>query len=114
MTIRILSITVVFTTILISCACSSPESSTEAKDGGECRPKWVRHVIAEGHHIATVVAADFSGDGLSDVIVNAEAKTRLYVAPDWQEVVLSDGNLDVLIAGYKSKNVVWYENRLAG
>ena len=92
MTIRILSVTVVFTTLLISCACSSPESNPEAEVGGKSHPKWVRHVIAEGYVNLTAVAADFNGDGLPDVIVSAEAKTRLYVAPGWQEVVLSDGN----------------------
>ena len=39
----------------------------------------------------TAVAADFTGDGLVDVICNAGGMTRLLVAPDWSEVVL-DGD----------------------
>jgi len=52
---------------------------------------WPRHVIAEGFENQTAVAADFSGDGRPDVMVSARAKTRLYVAPDWRELILTDG-----------------------
>lgn len=73
--------------------CSSPEAG-EAEASPKMEPaasNWPRHVIAEGYANQTAVAADFTGDGLPDVIVNAEAKTRLYVAPDWKEIILSDG-----------------------
>ena len=36
----------------------------------------------------TAVAADFTGDGLPDVIADAAGETHLYVAPDWQKVVI--------------------------
>ena len=34
-------------------------------------PQWPRHVIAEGFNSQSAVAADFTGDGLTDVIVDA-------------------------------------------
>jgi hypothetical protein len=37
------------------------------------------------------VAGDFSGDGKPDVISNSEGKTRLFVVPDWREVILNEG-----------------------
>ena len=50
--------------------------------------EWKKHVVHEGQHTATAVGGDFSGDGLPDVIANSGGKTRLFVAPDWKEVVL--------------------------
>ena len=57
-------------------------------------PLWPRHVVATGFHNMTAIAADFTGDGLPDVITNGNRRTLLYVAPDWKEVVLHPGPLD--------------------
>jgi hypothetical protein len=52
---------------------------------------WQKHVIHEGLHTNTAVAGDFTKDGKPDVISNSGSKTRLFVAPDWREVILADG-----------------------
>jgi hypothetical protein len=44
----------------------------------------------EGVHTLTAIAADFTGDGQVDIISNSANKTRLFVAPDWREIVLDD------------------------
>ena len=49
---------------------------------------WKKHVIVQAGKPLTAVAADFTGDGRVDVITNVESAVRLYVAPDWREVVL--------------------------
>ncbi|MCY4596119.1 MAG: VCBS repeat-containing protein [Bryobacterales bacterium] len=53
--------------------------------------RWARHEIASGFMCQTAVAADFTSDGLPDVIVDAHGETHLYVAPAWEKVVI-DGN----------------------
>lgn len=75
----------------------------------------------------TAVAGDFTGDGLPDVISDIGNKTRLFVAPDWEEVVLDehsnsmryihsecfdvdgDGDLDFIGARYNPGLIVWLE-----
>ena len=52
--------------------------------------QWVRHVIHEGEQSMTAVPGDFTGDGLPDVISDSGGMTRLFVAPDWHEVVLDE------------------------
>lgn len=51
---------------------------------------WKKHVVFTGEHVNTAVAADFTGDGRVDIIANSGGKTRLFVAPDWREVILAD------------------------
>ena len=51
---------------------------------------WKKHQICAGLQSQTAVAGDFTGDGLVDVITDSGNTTRLFVAPDWQEVVLDD------------------------
>ena len=87
---------------------------------------WIRHAIHAGHRTMTAVAADFSGDGRSDVISNSDGKTRLFVAPDWAEVILDDnpqhqfihsecfdidgdGDQDYIGARYDPGLIVWLE-----
>ncbi len=87
---------------------------------------WTRHVIYEGGRCDTAVAADFTGDGLIDVVCNSEKKTRLLVAPDWLEVVIEgernlrfihgermdvdgDGDPDFIGAQYTPGFVGWLE-----
>ena len=52
---------------------------------------WKKHVVHEGLHTSTAVAGDFTKDGKPDVISNSGGKTRLFVAPDWREVILAEG-----------------------
>ena len=53
-------------------------------------PIWKKHVVHEGQETFTAVGGDFSGDGLPDVISNSAGRTRLFIAPAWQEIVLDD------------------------
>ena len=53
---------------------------------------WRKHVVHEGLHTNTAVAGDFTKDGKPDIISNSGSKTRLFVAPDWREVILAEGN----------------------
>lgn len=89
-------------------------------------PAWKKHVVHEGLHTNTAIAADFSGDGRPDVISNSGGKTRLFVAPDWKEVILDatpeydfihseafdvdgDGDTDWMGARYMPGLVAWLE-----
>jgi len=51
---------------------------------------WKKHVVHRGFHTVTAVAADFTGDGRVDVISSSGGKARLFVAPDYKEVILDD------------------------
>lgn len=94
--------------------------------GGEPNGLWKKHTVHAGFHTNTAVAADFTGDGRTDVIVNCGGKTRLLVAPDWQEVVLEsnprhncihsevmdvdgDGDPDWIGARYNPGLIYWLE-----
>lgn len=87
---------------------------------------WKKHVVHQGEHTSTAVAGDFTGDGLPDVISNSAGKTRLFVAPNWDEVILDetkghdfihsetfdvdgDGDLDFIGARYSPGLILWYE-----
>ncbi|MBW3542115.1 MAG: CocE/NonD family hydrolase, partial [Planctomycetes bacterium] len=87
---------------------------------------WKRHRIHEAFQTVTAVAADFTGDGRADVISNSDGKTRLFVSPDWREVVLdenpqhnfihsecfdvdADGDVDYIGARYDPGLIVWLE-----
>jgi hypothetical protein len=88
---------------------------------------WVKHVIHEGAQTMTAVAGDFTGDQLPDVIADNGSKTRLFVAPDWNEIILDDhpkdgtyihsecfdvdgdGDLDYIGARYNPGLIVWLE-----
>ena len=50
--------------------------------------EWKKHVVTEAGRNMTAVAADFTGDGLVDVIASLPGRVVLFVAPDWREVVL--------------------------
>ena len=94
--------------------------------------QWVRHVIHEGEQSMTAVPGDFTGDGLPDVISDSGGMTRLFVAPDWHEVVLdehpdfkwyihseffdidNDGDLDYVAARYNPGLVIWLEQPASG
>lgn len=53
---------------------------------------WTKHTIYEnqGKLITTAVAADYTGDGLPDVITSDAGRVLLFVAPDWQQTVLHE------------------------
>ena len=88
--------------------------------------QWKKHVVHSGFHTSTAVGGDFTGDGKPDVISNSGGKTRLFVAPDWKELILDDtkghdfihsetfdvdddGDLDFIGARYSPGLVVWLE-----
>ena len=97
-------------------------AQSNAQDDG-----WKKHIVHEGVQTMTAVAGDFSGDGLPDVIADSGNQTRLFVAPDWQEVVIDvhadvqtyihsecfdvdgDGDLDYIGARYNPGLIVWLE-----
>ena len=56
-------------------------------------PAWIRHVVATDFRTNTAVAADFTGDGLVDVIANngPAGEDVLFVAPDWRRIVIGRG-----------------------
>lgn len=88
---------------------------------------WKKHVVYEGSETLTAVGGDFTGDGIPDVIADSGSVTRLFVAPDWDEVVLDDhadvktyihselfdvdgdGDLDYIGARYNPGLIVWLE-----
>ena len=92
----------------------------------DVKGNWKRHVVWEGLHNNVAVAADFTGDGRVDIISNAGNKTRLFVAPDWKEVIIGDhkdhnfihgetfdvdgdGDADFIGARYQPGLIVWFE-----
>ena len=98
---------------------------------GQADEQWARHEIASGFMCQTAVAADFTSDGLPDVIVDAHGETHLYVAPGWEKVVIdgkwpirpgerntihsevmdvdNDGDPDYIGAVYSPGPVFWLE-----
>jgi hypothetical protein len=52
---------------------------------------WKKHVVNASGRNATAVAADFTGDGRVDVIATFSGASRLFIAPDWREMVLHQG-----------------------
>ncbi|MFN0197719.1 MAG: FG-GAP-like repeat-containing protein [Planctomycetaceae bacterium] len=87
---------------------------------------WKKHIVHQGFQTVTAVAGDYSGDELPDIISNSGGKTRLFVAPDWKEIILdetpgydcihsesfdvdSDGDLDYIGARYSPGLIFWLE-----
>lgn len=85
---------------------------------------WVKHVVLEGDACMTVIADDFTGDGLIDIVCNAGEKTQLLVAPHWQPIQIGpsmdwihsetmdvdgDGDPDVIGTAYQPGHIVWLE-----
>ncbi len=100
-----------------------------AQDAGETKIEttWRKHTIFEGESCMTAVAADFTKDGVIDVIADTgKGHTRLFVGPDWKETDIEpqhdgryihsetwdidgDGDADYVGARYKPGLIVWYE-----
>lgn len=87
---------------------------------------WKKHLVHEGFHTNTAIAADFTKDGRPDIIANSGSQTRLFVAPDWKEITLDatkdynfihseafdvdgDGDTDYIGARYQPGLLVWLE-----
>ena len=88
---------------------------------------WKKHVVFSGKYTTTAVAADFTKDGKVDIISHCNRKTRLFVGPDWKEVLLTetpeiprmihsetfdvdgDGDQDFIGARYNPGRIVWLE-----
>jgi len=89
--------------------------------------EWRKQVVHSGEHCNTAVAADFTGDGKVDIISNSRGRTRLFIAPNWHEVLLDehpdhdcihsetldvdgDGDPDWVGARYEPGLILWLEN----
>lgn len=107
---------------LVAAGCVAVFSALAAR----AEEPWRKHVVHEGQHTSTAVAGDFTQDSKPDVISNSGGKTRLFVAPDWREVILAegkghdfihseffdvdgDGDLDWIGARYQPGWIVWLE-----
>jgi len=91
-------------------------------EAGSEDPGWQKHVVGQGINPQTAIAADFTGDGLLDVI-GSVGVARLYVAPDWTPVTLGgglyihsevfdvdgDGDPDYIGAEYSPSLIQWLE-----
>lgn len=89
--------------------------------------EWEKHVVFAGEICTTAVAGDFTSDGQIDVIADTgRGVTRLFVGPEWTEIILdddhrgrfihsevmdvdNDGDLDYVGACYNPGLIVWYE-----
>lgn len=94
---------------------------------------WTKQVLWEGGVCHTAVTADFTKDGIPDVIADTgEGVTRLFIGPDWkQEIAIDgqhpscgdissyiisdacdmdgDGDVDYIAACFNPGVIVWYE-----
>ncbi len=108
----------VFSSVLMQSPLLMAEQNTAAT--------WKKHVIHQGERSTTAVAGDFTGDGIADVISNSNGKTRLFVGPKWDIVILADdkdhrfihsesfdvdgdGDLDYIGARYNPGLILWFE-----
>ncbi len=88
--------------------------------------EWKKHVVHSGVHTVNAVAADFTGDGKIDIIVNSDGKTRLFSGPGWKETIIEsdpkhtcihaefmdvdrDGDPDWVGARYSPGLIYWLE-----
>jgi hypothetical protein len=104
---------------------------------GPAAADWKKHIIQPpaGGAINGTSTYDFDGDGQMDVIASFDRQVIVFQGPDWTPHTVhtfdpgvsrkkpgaacihsclmdadGDGDLDVLIAGHSSKNLVWFEN----
>lgn len=113
--------------ILLASAAMPALAFAEDSASSQTDGNWIRHVVHEGQRAMTAVATDVNGDGLPDVITDSGEQTRLFVAPDWEEIVLDDhagvktyihsecfdvdgdGDVDYVGARYNPGLIVWLE-----
>lgn len=50
---------------------------------------WEKHEVYQGGGSLTAVGADFTGDSKTDIVASCGGAIRLFVAPNWDEVVIS-------------------------
>lgn len=50
--------------------------------------RWRKHVVMEQGHCNTAVALDAGGDSRLDIIASFNGKVSLFVAPNWNEIVV--------------------------
>jgi len=91
-------------------------------EAGSENPRWMKHTVLQASNPRTAIAADFTGDGLLDV-VSSFGTTRLYIAPDWNPVTIGgrnfihsevfdvddDGDPDYIGADYSPSQIEWFE-----
>ena len=94
---------------------------------------WTKKVIWEGGICYTAITADFTKDGIPDIIADAgKGVTRLFVGPDWKKQIIiddkhlnlggnnsyitsdvcdldGDGDADYIAACFNPGVIVWYE-----
>ncbi len=111
---------------------ASLHSTVTAQESGATRSNraagnaWKKHSIPTGGQTMTAVAADFTGDGKTDIIANCNRRTWLFVAPKWKKILLAedvdhdflhsevmdvdaDGDPDYLATRYTPGLIVWFE-----
>lgn len=107
---------------------AAPTTDVQAQDPPQSADLgWKVHTIFEGEACMTAVAADFTKDGILDVIADTgSGHTRLFVGPDWTETQIDkqhsgryihsetwdidgDGDADYVGARYNPGLIVWYE-----
>jgi hypothetical protein len=112
--------------LLVTGALACAQETEVVNPGSSIATGWKKHSIPTEAPPMTVVAADFTGDGKQDIITNCDRKTRLFVAPDWDELLLAedpdhdflhsevmdvdkDGDVDYLATRYSPGLIVWFE-----
>ena len=78
------NLTCIFAFAFIAQFCSLP-ATAQPNDS-----IWEKQVIHSGIHTNTAIATDFTGDGKADVISSSGGKTRLFVGPEWKELIIED------------------------
>lgn len=97
--------------------------SASPAPGQKSEVLWKKHVVFSNTFTFTAAAADFTGDGLLDVVSNGNGQTRLFIAPDWTPVPIGggsyihsaildvddDGDPDYIGAEYSPGRIRWLE-----
>lgn len=104
-----------------------PSFSNAASLDDPAAAGWKKHIVTEGENCVTAVAADFTKDGIVDIIADVgRGVTYLFVGPDWKSVEIDrdhrasfihseffdvdgDGDHDYIGACYNPGLIVWYE-----
>ena len=93
--------------MVLACVCGLSTSAFAEKPG------WQKHVVYEGEYCTTAVAADYTGDGVVDVMADTGSGiTRLLAGPNWKEVVIDDV-LIVLVVGLTKHRLLSLSSKTA-